>query len=155
MATIVQNYGPIYGEVVNGTVQGRPNGSVYTPLTNTIVLTLAETYRYFKPNGSKYRFCDSNGDVGSGVGSTVNFSAESQDLASYIRVSMYTDSACTDLIMYRDLGAGVFNGYIRDLTVILDTPEEGETYYLRAQLMNNSVPVATSVEVIPVEYVSV
>lgn len=142
MATIIQDYGPIYGEIVNGTVQGRPNGSIYVPLSNIITLNMSQSYLKF----DNIRYVNANGN---GVGSMIEIVAQSQDLASYIETSIYSDSACTTLVG-RSLqqAAGQFNKTI--LGVALPTVNgvndltTGNTYYVRAQLMNNGTPVATS-----------
>ncbi len=155
--TIVQEYGPIYGEPVNGTVQGRPNGSVYVPSTNTVSVSLIEDYRYFVLlSASTVRCVDSTGTTGAGiVGENPLYSANAQDLSSNIQIQLYSDEELTNLIAYRNLNAGIFNGrygdiYNADVTGLSD----GDTLYLRAQLLNNGVPVATS-NVIPVSYVVV
>ena len=140
--TIVQDYGPIYGEPVNGTVQGRPNGSVYVPLSNVIVLDVSEDYRYHRYYNGSVWVCDSSGVFPpAGVGITI--SAESQDLASNIQVQVYDDSGLLNAVAIRDMTAGQFNWAIRAVTQVGDESEEA-TFYLRAQLMNNGVAVATS-----------
>ena len=81
MATIVQDYGPIYGEVVNGTVQGRPNGSVYVPLSNTISLSIQDLYIKLDTN---IFVCNDQGNRKY----TANVVAQSQDLASNINIEV-------------------------------------------------------------------
>ena len=144
--TIIQSIGPLYGEPVNGTVFGRPNGSVFVPITNTVTLALADASRYLKNQGAGiFRTCTS-----SGSGRNYNIVAVAQDLASNVQVQVFTDAECTTLIGYIDRTAGNFNYGTSDITNTTETTLVSETsYYLRAQLMNNGVPVATS-EVIEV-----
>ena len=146
MATIVQDYGPIYGEVVNGTVQGRPNGSVYVPLSNKIKITVdGADYIRIVISGGNYNLnpCNSTGSV---VGPAVHTVAESQDLSSYMRKEVYSDSDLTTLIASANITAGNFNSSTWSMcpatsdTVIVN----GDTYYCIAKLMNNGTPVATS-----------
>lgn len=143
--TIIQTIGPLYGEVVNGTVFGRPNGSVFVPNSNTITATLDEEYRYiYKANANTWRICDENMQVLKDI----EYVAESQDIASNIQVDLFSDSDLTTRVAYRTLPAGQFNGTLRNLTSS-ETVTDGETYYLRLQLVNNNVPVATSA-IIPI-----
>lgn len=146
MATIVQDYGPIYGEVVNGTVQGRPNGSIYVPLSNTITASIREVSRYIKKkNSTTVTICKSDGTVSSGY-DVVRFVANAQDLSSYVRIFVYSDALLTTLVSSRSRAAGYFNGYTAE-TYFADGMtdiDEGETYYVVAALCNNGVPVATS-----------
>ena len=143
MATIVQDYGPIYGEVVNGTVQGRPNGSVYVPISNTITMsTRSLGFRYI---GGAYRVL---------VTDLMHVSAQAQDLGSYIQRQVFTDADCTDLIGSNNYPAGQFNVAIDYFIYSATVPDVGSTYYFRTQLMSSTgVAVATS-EVIPLECVA-
>lgn len=142
MGTIVQNYGPIYGEVVNGTVQGRPNGSVYVPLSNVISLNITASYVRFAGDN----FYKPSTAGGTTVTGAVKVVAVSQDLASNIRISMYSDAGLTTQVGTPvDLVAGNFNSAISSISK--DTSNNlvtGNTYYVVAQLTNNGVPVATS-----------
>lgn len=153
--TIVQEYGPIYGEPVNGTVQGRPNGSVFKPLSNIVSISLIEDNRYVKTitsGGIKwFRLCTSSGT--SIYTGECNMVAISQDLASYIQMQFYSDSDLTDLLTSRDFNAGIFNVLEVACPNVDDTGlTAGDTIYLRCQLMNNATAVATS-DVIELEYV--
>lgn len=143
MGTIVQEYGPIYGEVVNGTVQGRPNGSVYVPLSNTIELSISgeEFYVQNSTNPTYYVFV------------TVGYfqvSAESQDMANYLQTQVFVDAECTTELGTRSYNAGIFNLSNYQHIVYVDKtdpniPDVGDTVYFRAQLMSmNGTPVATS-----------
>ena len=137
MATIVQDYGPIYGEVVNGTVQGRPNGSVYIPISNTIVLT--------GPDNMTLAFLDPAHPTRLFISDTVYYVARSQDLASNVRLAVYSDSECTTMFGTPfAISAGIFNGSSNRVGFSTDAITTGDTYYLRAELMNNNVAVAIS-----------
>lgn len=157
--TIVQEYGPIYGEPVNGTVMGRPNGSVFVPDSNKASISLIEDYRYLKyvaysPTYSVFRTCDSSGQEAIWDNSTqmVNGVALSQDLSSNLQFQIYKDSGLTAMVGFRDANAGIFNMAYRDIGAIDTTLEDGDTVYLRIQLMNNGTPIATS-DVIEAEMV--
>lgn len=71
MKTIIQTIGPLYGEVVNGSVFGQPNGSVAVQPSgpsnpNTLTITNKPGYIVGVPTSSgKYTitFCDSDGVV--------------------------------------------------------------------------------------------
>ena len=141
MATIVQNYGPIYGEVVNGTVQGRPNGSVYVPITNTISitnptttpLTIRREPTWNAPTGAKQ------------TNVNLKLVAVSQDLSSYMKVTTYSDSDLTTVVGSPQVWtAGTFNGTPRNLGTQSTDLVQDATYYIIAELMNNGVAVATS-----------
>lgn len=132
--TIIQTIGPLYGEVVNGTVFGRPNGSVYVPSTNTISIDIPNPKTLERLSNGAYK-----------VTGSLQVVAESQDIASNIVLSVFEDSdLTTQLGSSRNLPAGNFNGswgYISygDTAIVAD-----QTYYVIAYLMNNGVPVATS-----------
>lgn len=147
MRTIVQEYGPIYGEPVNGTVLGRPNGSVFVPITNTMGLTIGDDFLYFRLRKAgddwALRTCNSSG-VDATDANRPKYVAVSQDLASNIQIQAYSDSELTTLVSYRDLPAGLFNMYVGDVWNTDHSVQIGDTLYLRAQLMNNGSPVATS-----------
>lgn len=134
MATIIQDYGPIYGEPVNGTVQGRPNGSVYVPLSNTVDISLAANTELYA-NGTMMQ-----------LSNYMTVVANSQDLSSYIQTQLFTDAACTTAFNTpRNLTVGRFNfSFVNFVASGSTAPTSGVSYYLRAQLMNNGVPVATS-----------
>ena len=151
--TIIQSIGPLYGEVVNGTVFGRPNGSVYVPDTNSITLTILESYRYLRKFGNNFRFTNTDGSQAD----TSKIVAVSQDIAAYMYLEIATDEAMENVVssagqaLTRTFTAGQFNvifNYIGTKSAI--TIEDGTTYYARASLMSSTgVPVAVS-SVIPV-----
>ena len=138
--TIIQTIGPLYGDVVNGTVFGRPNGSVYVPSENKITLSLKSLY---VKADTAIRLCNSAGANVAGV----SFTAESQDIASYVVVEI-SDSSAFTTVSSNTVPAGIFNlvngNYIAPKSEDLPITNEG-TYYMRAVLMASSgVPVATS-----------
>ena len=130
--TIIQTIGPLYGESVNGTVFGRPNGSVYVPSTNTV--TVRGSGNIVELDGTVRTLTN------------FDFIAESQDLASYVRAILYSDSGLTTAIADRTFVAGSFNFSLRNIAYLYEgkslTP--GEKYYLVAYLVNNGSNVATS-----------
>jgi len=148
MGTIIQDFGPIYGEPVNGTVQGRPNGSVYVPSSNIITLTIANT--------SICRVAGGGTQIGI-YNPDWKLVAVAQDLSSYMQRQVFSDSDCTVLIASTTMPAGIFNYSSQWYAVIIDTenpPEVGDTVYVRAQLFSGTAePVATS-EVVSMEVVS-
>lgn len=149
--TIIQTIGPLYGEVVNGTVFGRPNGSVYVPIANTISIT-APSNRYIRKDTSSdgksyyYVLCNSAGNIQ--WNNVVKIVAESQDIQNYIEIQV---SATDDFetVYIRSISAGQFN--IQQTYVAGPSATEfpdivaDDTYYIRAVLMSaGGVPVATS-----------
>lgn len=142
--TIIQTIGPLYGEVVNGTVYGQPNGSIYIPSTNTITLTGTSKIKNFVVGGAyRVRFVDDGGLAQNAI-----IVAQSQDIASNIRLVLATDSDLDTIVATRDFAAGQFNlvqaNLFNDYQLTSET-----TYYVGALLVNNNTPVATdSVEVV-------
>ena len=141
--TIIQTIGPLYGEPVNGTVFGRPNGSIYVPVANTLNISLTETYRYvLLQANNRYAICTSAGVVGRRELKAV---AESQDVANYLQIQLAEDSEFSSILGTATYPAGQFNiaTYIvaaGDTAIVADT-----TYYLRVVLFAGSgEPVATS-----------
>lgn len=143
--TIIQTIGPLYGDVVNGTVFGRPNGSVFVPLTNTISIDVPSEYVRIATSGArKYlRFCTSTGTFLTGA----KMVAESQDIASYMAWEFADNVDFTDAVG-RVNPAGVFN--VNDSSIYGTTDEDfdivdGTTYYVRGVLYaSTGVPVAIS-----------
>ena len=87
--TIIQPIGPLYGEAVNGTVFGRPNGSIYIPASNTIDGTIVpSTYDKIRivsyGFGKRLQICGDTGTWGNSI--YLKAVAQSQDTASNIRV---------------------------------------------------------------------
>jgi len=143
--TIIQTIGPLYGEVVNGTVFGRPNGSVFVPITNTIMVDLPSEYvRIAESGGRKYlRFCTSTGTFLSGA----KMVAEAQDIASYMAWEFADNADFTDAVG-RVNPAGIFNVSDSSIYGTSDgafTITDGTTYYVRGVLYaSTGVPVAIS-----------
>ena len=152
--TIIQPIGPLYGETVNGTVFGRPNGSVYVPASNTIALSIPASNRYIKNNASPVGLviCTSTGTI---KWSDVGLVAQSQDIANAMVTEVSETADFSGTIYKRTFSAGAFNtataiiAFTSDLTIVA-----GTTYYVRARLVTGSnVAVATS-DVIEVEGVA-
>lgn len=148
--TIIQSIGPLYGDVVNGTVFGRPNGSIYVPSVNTISVSLSDSYHYMLrvASGTGYWVCTSTGVRPTTEVNYLHVVAESQDVANYISIEIASDSDFTSLLEQNNRAAGIFNyatgliGYDADS---LPEIENGKTYYVRAVLYSsNGEPVATS-----------
>ena len=131
--TIIQTIGPLYGESVNGTVFGRPNGSVFVPASNTISISIpAGTTISLQTN--RYR-----------VSADLLAIAESQDLASNVMIEVYSDSDLTTQVgTARSLPAGNFNGPWSIISYGTTEIVADEPYYIVAKLVNNGVPVAAS-----------
>lgn len=139
MNTIVQHYGPFYGEAVNGTVQGRPNGSIYVPATNKIVASLPTGVtvidKYTAPDGTNYLV----------LSRALKVVADSQDPTSYIYIAVYTDSACTTRFgSARIVTPGVFNATNTVVGFSAVDPTAGVSYYIKAELCNNGTAIAAS-----------
>lgn len=145
--TIVQEYGPIYGEPVNGTVMGRPNGSVYVPLLNTIGLEVLDEYKYFTyvtyGGNPMLLSCDSAG-VQHWTSDAYHLFASAQDLSSHMQQQVYSDAELTTPVAIMDLSAGAFNLWGNGVRPAVAGLSDGDKVYFRAQLMNSGVAVATS-----------
>lgn len=142
--TIIQTIGPLYGEPVNGTVFGRPNGSIFVPSVNTITATIPDEYVAVTQSGSRYYLVISN-NLGVRVGSVTRV-AQSQDNANYMawEISKNSDFSTSDVF---NSTAGIFNS--TDTSLARVTADyaitNGQTYYLRAVLFaSTGVPVAYS-----------
>lgn len=143
--TIIQTIGPLYGEVVNGTVFGRPNGSIYVPPTNTIAVKIEESSKYIKlvtqGGNTRLLFCDSSGQT-----NAVQVIAESQDVQSF--VELYIEDSDEQIVgVPFVLSAGMFNfttsmagRYAEGATI-----EDEADYTVHVTLCSaNGVPVATT-----------
>ena len=140
--TIIQPIGPLYGEAVNGTVFGRPNGSVFIPAENTISISTKATHiRNYAAWSNSVCICDSSGTLVS-----MGIVAQSQDAASYIQIDIATDSDFDTIVGGYVFTAGAFNQNVRLVdSTTKPTIVSGDTYYIRAVLMASSgVPVASS-----------
>lgn len=139
--TIIQTIGPLYGEVVNGTVFGRPNGSIYVPPSNVIKLDFGAEYVTNSPAYPTWVFGSTN--AGAILSKVTHLVAESQDNAAYMAIQFSDDA---DFATYSEniLPAGQFN-LVRDVIVSGVTIVNEETYYIRAVLYASmGVPVAFS-----------
>ena len=147
--TIIQSIGPLYGDVVNGTVFGRPNGSIYVPAVNTVSIAIGASYVAVGLSPAPYAGwvipAKSDGTVIVSPPS-IKCVAESQDTSAYIAVQFSGDE---DFDTYEEsiVTAGNFNV---TRTSIIDrvsaiTITAGTPYYVRAVLYAQSgVPVAYS-----------
>lgn len=144
--TIIQTIGPLYGEVINGTVFGRPNGSIYVPSSNTITLNI--NCGYVKKQSADiptWIVCFDDGAWGE-----ISAVAESQDNANYIAIQVSQTTAFESLDAYNVYSAGMFNTgltYIPPMYIegVPTVPVDGKTYYVRAVLFSaNGEPVAIS-----------
>lgn len=152
--TIIQPIGPLYGEAVNGTVFGRPNGSVYVPETNQISISTDSLYiRNWTGHGtSPYQIYLCN-NSGSSLGSLYShIIAKSQDIAAYIVVEVANTADFDDDVASVTYPAGNFN--IKNarvanadlFAVIAET-----TYYIRAILYAASHVAVAYSETVEVE----
>lgn len=139
--TIIQTIGPLYGEVVNGTVFGRPNGSIYVPSQNTISMSIPANRVYIRDNTTNVVICTSTGSIAWNPNSEkINTVAQSQDTANNIVIDIATDSDFTDIIAKYPAAAGSFNIFN---TYFIETDDyagitAGTTYYIRARLVSGS-----------------
>ena len=146
--TIIQPIGPLYGEAVNGTVFGRPNGSIYVPPSNNISVKFPDNMFYVIYRSGRNYFCNSEGNTAvydaDGARLYPVAIANSQDTASYMFIELSeTDEFTTS--EGRSLGAGVFNFSISRVNTTGIEVTDGTTYYFRAVLMSSTgVAVATS-----------
>lgn len=142
--TIIQTIGPLYGEVTNGTVFGRPNGSVYVPSQNTISATIPDDRKYIRNSGEYLLICTNAGIINYGQSERMHVVAQSQDIANYIMLEISDVSDFSNIIGTENRNAGTFNDYVmgaKSETVIVSA----KTYYIRFRLMSaTAVPVATS-----------
>ena len=148
--TIIQTIGPLYGEVVNGTVFGRPNGSIYVPSTNTIEIKLPsgfdEVLIVSRGFGKRFALRNDDGVISDAdIAFNVNIVAQSQDIQSYIECHL-ADSDGVQIGTPRTSSAGLFNintAYVGN-PADDDTITNGEDYQIVAILYSSSgVPVAT------------
>lgn len=140
MATIVQSYGPIYGEPVNGTVSGRPNGSIAIPADNQIAITLADNTTIstvYDGEEDAYFIKFSN---------LFTISAISQDPGNYIRLVLYKSDKSTSVFSGNNY-PGNFKIESDEIGWIEDPSElPTGTYYLRAMLVTSFNTVIVSSE---------
>lgn len=122
MKTIIQTIGPLYGEVVNGSVFGQPNGSEAIPTTSSIVLSVSSDAAYVKyavdSLGYAYN-CKSDGTTAA-VG-TMTVKTRLQTKGTFYGV-LYEDAACTTKYKAR----GSF--------VVVSTPTIGGEYNIGGKI---------------------
>lgn len=137
--TIIQPIGPLYGEVVNGTVFGQPNGSVYVPPDNVVYFTAPSAYIKNSVSGEAYRvaFC-TDGGVTLATQATVAM----QDLSSNVRLVLSTTASDSGIVATRTYPAGRTN--IDTTFVIADYELTEASYYFAIQIMNNGTVIGTS-----------
>jgi len=146
MGTIVQKYGPIYGEAVNGTVQGRPNGSYYIPPTNTI--EIIPKYLYITKADGAYRITDENGSY---VQDGLHLIANAQDLSLAVGCQVFSDAECTTVLGYSSSAtAGQFNTHLTNISFGGPDLVDEQTYYLRGYLITANYTAVAYSEVIAV-----
>lgn len=142
MKTILQKIGPLYGEAVNGTVFGQPNGSQSIPKINTIDLTVNPNFAYVTEKtisgNTRAVVCDSNGATGNGAYGVFAL----QTAAAVLAVAIYSDSACTTLV---HRGTITTNAYGATWTagaipsgINSGTITQGTTYYVRFEAWADS-----------------
>lgn len=141
--TIIQTIGPLYGEVVNGTVFGRPNGSIYVPPVNTVSLTISAEY-IANGTGAQSTVLYPTNAGGSPVYNATKIVAQAQDVSAYIGLQVSDDSEFSTY-SENNQPAGLFN-ITRTSLIVSDIVVVDETnYYVRAVLYSaNGVPVAYS-----------
>lgn len=137
MRTIIQTIGPLYGEVVNGSVFGQPNGSVAVQPSgpsnpNTLKITNKPGYIIGVPTSSgkfTITFCDSTGTV---VSSPLTIAAISNvNFRIYVSITIGTEGSGQ---------SGRLNESPVTMTkfdVVKSTaPVAGTTYAVKVQLWN-------------------
>lgn len=137
MKTIIQTIGPLYGEVVNGSVFGQPNGSVAVQPSgpsnpNTLTITNKPGYIIGVPTSSgKYTvtFCDSDGTV---VSSPLTIAATSNvDFKIYVSVTIGTEGSGQAWRLNESPVS------MTKFDVVKNTaPAAGTTYTVKVQLWN-------------------
>lgn len=140
--TIIQTIGPLYGEVVNGTVFGQPNGSIYTPSTNTLKLAVADAFKYLI-NYAPWDGAIVPANAGGVKAGLYTYVAEAQDIQSWVTIQVATDSDFDTVVSEYSANAGMMTGTFGNLGKGYSILDE-TTYYVRAILVNNGVAVATS-----------
>ena len=142
--TIIQTIGPLYGDVVNGTVFGRPNGSVYVPPDNKISLSIGGEY-VVNGTGVTATYLFPATSAGVIVPNSVKCVAEAQDTSAYMarQISESSDFGTYEETIFPAGQFNVVNNSIignSEITVV-----NAQSYYVRAVLYSASgVPVAYS-----------
>lgn len=134
MKTVIQKIGPLYGEAINGSVFGQPNGSVAVPPYNALVLMSANNDNAFiKKNGTGgYVTCDTNGSVGTFLRYQIVTQLPLDALWFVHEVSATSDFASilsSSKSTVSEASKNVGNSNSGSLSITA-----GTTYYLRAKL---------------------
>lgn len=147
MKTIIQTIGPLYGDDVNGTVFGQPNGSVYTPSQNLLVVLNDNTGTVTNVRNATTWIKTSNGSTD---GVAVTFQVLAQVDTWKFKTELSADSTFTNIVstgsFTRPSGSstaplsmfGLNTGY----TVV-----NGATYYARlvlTDLKGNTIAVSNT-----------
>lgn len=137
MKTIIQTIGPLYGEVVNGSVFGQPNGSIAVqpggPTNpNTLTITNKPGYIVGVPTSSgKYTitFCDAEGAV---VTTPLTIAATSNvDFRIYVSITIGTEGSGQAWRVNESPAT------MTKFDVVKNTaPAAGTTYTVKVQLWN-------------------
>lgn len=142
MKTIIQKIGPLYGEAVNGTVFGQPNGSQAVLSLDITLSNIDATAAYVKASGGVW-ICKSDSTTAKYC--DVSFTSP---IPVMRRFALYSDSACTNQVTATTNGPAKYAGthsfeafaYFGTTTI---TP--GTTYYGRVELIaNGSIVKATT-----------
>lgn len=137
MRTIIQTIGPLYGEIVNGSVFGQPNGSVAVQPSgpsnpNTLTITNKPGYIIGVPTSSgKYTitFCDSAGAV---VSTPLTIAATSNvDFRIYVSIMIGTEGSGQAWSLNESPVSMTKFGVVKSTA-----PAAGTTYTVRVQLWN-------------------
>lgn len=155
--TIVQKIGPLYGEPINGTVFGQPNGSEALPPINRIYL-FSKKFNplYIKNNGNFVDTCNSSGTAGTGAyfatelrfNEKYDIKIEVSDTDTFANILTSNMQGSINYISARN-DIGLYGcGYSSDLTVA-----SGTTYYVRMSVVFLGNVVCTSEAVAVVGYV--
>lgn len=141
MKTIIQKIGPLYGEAVNGTVFGQPNGSQAVLPLDIALSNIDATAAYVtapstgvwtcKSDGTRAKYCD------------VSFTSPIPVLC---RFALYSDAACTNKVTETTRGPEKYADTIPLEAFAyfgIGSITPGTTYYGRVELIANGSIVKT------------
>lgn len=141
MKTIIQKIGPLYGEAVNGTVFGQPNGSQAVLSLDITLSNVDSTAAYVtkpyaiktcKSDGTAAKYCD------------VSFTSP---IPVMRRHALYSNSACTVLVDDVTIGPAALagSGALESFSIgNVGTITPGTTYYGRVELIADGEVVKAS-----------
>lgn len=138
MKTIIQKIGPLYGEVVNGTVFGQPNGSDAV-LSLDIILSNVDSTAAYVSKPYSIKTCKSDGTLATYC--DVSFTSP---IPVMRRCALYSDSACTTLVDSLTFGPAALagSGTLSEFSLGgVGTITPGTTYYGRVELIANGTIV--------------